>query len=158
MLRDQLPIACILAILAVVVLAYTRQLVCLQTKHRNAEYLLPMCKTIADALAAAPERARVLRSLENSHFRSVWLTVFSADGEVWADSYAPCYGKLPMRASESQSASFRALRDASVDAAGVLVHRFGRCPTTRSNEKIFIAGVRAEEFVVCMQACGAENF
>lgn len=156
--QNALPLAILAAAIAAVLLLFVMQVVRLRDKHGTAALLLPMCRTIADMLEASRERASLLRALENSRFRSVWLTVFSDEGEVWADNFSSAVGQLPMPASQSQRDAYERLKSAKVDPRGVRTVRFGSCPLGAADRTIYMAGVQIGSMIVCMQTTGDENF
>lgn len=151
-------------VMVLVIVVYQRQLARLFTQQHTADHLLPTCRTLAAMVAASDGDCLgpTLAALQNAHFRSTWVTVYSPNGEVWADSYLPCYGQLPMPPSESQLATFQAASRAGVLGAdhprGVQVHVRGRCISTNADANITLAAVRAGDLIVAMQACGNETF
>lgn len=131
----------------------------LKGSHYESKGLLPLCKTLSALLECSPDdvKAKTLKTMENSHFRSIWLTVYTPDGEVWADSFAPTYGQLPMPASDSQRKTFTLIRDPLAKEKKIELSQFQLCPITRRHETVFIAAVQTERFILCLQTCGCES-
>jgi hypothetical protein len=156
-------VATTLAMLLVVML-YQRQVTRLMTQQHTADHLLPTCRTLAAMIAAsgADCLAPILVAMQNAHFRSTWITVYSRSGEVWADSFKPCYGQLPMPPSQSQVAAFEAAARAGVMSddhpRGIQAVMWGRSISTNADATISVAAVRAGDLIVAMQACGNETF
>lgn len=154
-----LVVTCMFAIATVLV--FNSQLIRLKTSHYNAEQLLPMCKTIESVLdACSHDRSEVLKALEQATFRTTWITVFSLDGEVWADSLTPTQGRLPMAPSASQRESFKVASDAGASKEGpaVLTRRFGNCARSGCAGTISLAATRVKgDLVLVMQSCGRDD-
>lgn len=132
----------------------------LKGSHYESRGLLPICKTLAALVECGEEEAvqkKILKTMENSHFRSIWLTVYSLDGEIWADSLVPTYGKLPMPASESQRKTYAWIRERLAKEDTTQLSQFGLCPITRRHETVSIAAVKTDSFIVCVQTCGCES-
>jgi len=131
----------------------------LKSMHNDSEQLLPLCKTLSAFLDSAPEdgKATILKTMENSYFRSIWITVYSKDGEVWADSFQPTYGQLPMPASDNQQKTFNLIKGKTTSNVGVKLSQFGKCLTTRRDENVSVAAVELENYIVCIQTCGCES-
>tara|TARA_B100000787_G_C16194559_1_gene299815 strand:+ start:594 stop:1079 length:486 start_codon:yes stop_codon:yes gene_type:complete len=131
----------------------------LRGSHFQSKGLLPLCKTLTALLECSPEdaRAETLKTMENSYFRSIWLTVYALDGEVWADSFAPTYGQLPMPSSELQKITFALIREQLAKDKKIELSHFGLCPITRRHDTVFIAAVQTENFIICLQTCGCET-
>lgn len=159
--ETKLSVALVVLLLLWAVFVYQSKLQALKNAHQTADTLLPMCKTIAEILHHSPDPTRVYSALENSQFRATWVTVYSNDGEVWADSFSPCQGKLPVPASEHQKDVFRLVKErkALEEPGGVLLHHFGRCRTTQDNDASAIAAkaVEGKGMLVVLQTCGMES-
>lgn len=180
------------AVLCLTLYSFVRKLSYLKSRLQSSETLLPMCLTIAACIARvwktdsdadvseSDQTSRTLetkeaalkssvlnlfKELENSHYRATWLTVYSETGEVWADSFSPCRGKLPVPPTRSQRSALEAVRSAGLftsatPSLGVLTQIFTRHAPARGNQTVSIAAVRAPHgapFVVLMQSCGPES-
>ena len=151
------------AMCAVAVRSYVKQLQRLQTRHSNAEHLLPMCRLIARFLAecGAHSRPALLKVIEASPFRASRVLVFRKDdGDVWVDSYeaSTSPGHQPTPPTDCQAELYRTVADAgahtAADGRGVRVEHFGRCYAREEMETLVSVGVVAGDLLVVMQVCG----
>lgn len=108
--------ACLIVIFLVLMTALMqKQLLRLRSHSDESTFIGPLSRTIADLIDAheGGKRAFLLARLEESRFRSVSVSVFSKDGDVFMDSNSPCVekGRLPVSASERQTSIFETLRE-----------------------------------------------
>ena len=151
----------ILAMLGTVYL-YSVQIMRIRSKIFNGDLALPLCRTLADVLAAADEPSELYAALETGRFRSCNLSVYDEHGEVFLDSQQPCYGKLPMAPSERQRQTFGALREKGVLTSDDAVETslFRQCrPTSVEYDTNTICGMhlKSRKLVVVVDSCGSEN-
>jgi len=152
----------IVVAVAAMLYVYHCKLAALRAQSYEHAFVLPLCRTFASIIKGTPSDAlpALLSSLENSQFRTVNVTVFSDEGEVWADSLQPSQGKLPLPASRWQSQNFRTIEGKlAAHPTGVVETIFRPCsPQSTAYETSFISAVRISELklVVVVTQCGAE--
>lgn len=147
------------SIVIVILFQFINKILKLRGSHYESEQLLPLCQTLSELLECVPqsEKLTVLKTMENSHFRSIWVTVYNKEGEVWADSFQPAYGQLPMPASEVQRTTFGLIKHELTKQNSIKLSRFGTCLITKKNDNVSMAAVQTDEFIVCVQTCGCES-
>ena len=149
----------ILIIILAIMMQFIGKMSKLKHAHHESKQLLPLCQTLSAVLdsVSASEREEVLRTMQNSYFRSIWLTVYSKSGEVWADSFQPTYGQLPMPPSDGQQKTYQLIKSNLGGEKQIKTTQFGKCATTRKQESISVAAVELDDFIVCLQTCGCEG-
>lgn len=155
----------LIAVVAIYVLymvyVFQKQISSIRDQVNTSEFLLPMCQTIVELIKDARDTETLLKSLENSKFRNTWVTVYDSKGEVWADGYKPCYGKLPMPPTESQKRAFERLvaegiLEESKHRNGILLNNFEKCELTGHKCAKLSAAMKipGKDMVLHLQRCG----
>lgn len=144
------------------VYVYHDKLNSLRAQSYEYSFCLPFCRTIASVIEMTPQDGMLalLAELENSQFRSINISVFSRDGEVWADSLQPSQGKLPLPPSEWQTRTFKTIHDKVMEnKRGVVQTLFRPCsPKSSAYETTFLSAVYVEskDMIVVTVQCGNE--
>lgn len=147
---------------AIMLNIYHTKLLDLKTQCYEHAFCLPYARTLARVLESTPDDAlpAQLRTLEDSQFRSVNVSVFSVHGEVWMDSLQPSMGKYPLPPSEWQTSTFRAIYpEVLKEPRGARVNLFRPCsPVSSAYDTTFVSGVLIEskQLVVVVVQCGTE--
>ena len=140
---------------------FQKQINNIRGQVNTSDFLLPMCQTLSEMFQNAEDTTALLRSLENSKFRNIWVTAFNVKGEVWADGYTPCYGKLPMPPTEVQKATYdkaiaAGVLDENKNSSGLLMNLFQKCELTGKKcvKLIAVQKVPDKDIILCLQRCG----
>lgn len=138
------------------------QLARLSASSEHSTVTLPLARTVADLIDSVEGHARAatLRTLENSRFRAIAITVYSPDGEVYMDTQTPTDGRLPAPATTRQADVFELLRQQQLNDAknGVRASLFRTCSPKGGYRAVTSVGAIACRcgMIVAVQACGAD--
>lgn len=151
---------CILVYVSMLVYLYLAKVKEIKAQAYEHGLCLPICKTIANFVAASDKIESLVEPIENTQFRSMSVIIFDLSGEVWIDSRQVAEGKLPLPASEWQSTLFKSIvREVTATPAGVIKPIFQNCsPKSSKHDTGFVAAVLLEEHkkVVTVFQCGIE--
>lgn len=164
-MQDELIVCLCIVLLGLVLYVYQIQLGNLARKARAAERLLPMCRTVSDALSSVSKDFgcinNLLSSLEKSQFRSTTLTIFTSTGNVLADSTQPIQGQRPVPPSTSNAILFQSLKQHGIlesekTPIGVAYDRMGQSDKTVSTAAVRGTLNSIGIIVICMQTTMAQ--
>ena len=158
--------ACLLVVFLVLMTALMqKQLLRLRSHSDESTFIGPLSRTIADLIDTHEEARRpaLLASLEEGRFRSVSVSVFSSDGDVYMDSTSPCVekGRIPVSASERQASVFETLREkkAFESRAVTKASLLRPCRVGGKEEVTCVAATPSKDkkMLVVVTCCGSEE-
>lgn len=140
-----------------------RQLRRVTSSSEASSITLPMARTVADLLDATDDekqRFKTIATLENTRFRTLTITLYSGDGEVYMDTAIPTDGRLPVPPTQRQAVVFELLKANKIDESsnGVRVTTFRTCSPKGGERSLTSIGAYVSKcgIVVAVQACGAD--